>query len=273
MIRVSDIRQKFTDILEQVEQRVLDPYLLKHIETPIIDEDKLLILLSIMDGLELSYREVKNYCLSTMLIQIALDTHEQNSISSDDEKSRQLTVLAGDYFSGLYYKLLAESEDILVIKALSEGIKEINENKISVYHREADTIDKLMMSIKRIESSLLIKLTEYFQGDAWTEFFENLFFVKRLLTEKKQYLQYGSSLLFEGLKNIIFPYNEQQSTNLSSDQQQDLLMICDRYINKTKQLIEKGKNQFPYLNELLEQRISFILDRAQPIAKTFVEEG
>lgn len=161
----------------------------------------------------------------------------------------------------------------MVIKALSEGIKEINENKISVYHREADTIDKLMMSIKRIESSLLIKLTEYFQGDAWTEFFENLFFVKRLLTEKKQYLQYGSSLLFEGLKNIIFPYNEQQSTNLSSDQQQDLLMICDRYINKTKQLIEKGKNQFPYLNELLEQRISFILDRAQPIAKTFVEEG
>ncbi|OIK17129.1 heptaprenyl diphosphate synthase [Bacillus sp. MUM 116] len=270
---MSDIRQKFTDILGQVEQRVLDPYLLKYIDTPIIDEDKLLILISILDGLELSYGEVKNYCLSTMLIQIALDTHEQNSISSDNEKSRQLTVLAGDYFSGLYYKLLAESEDILVIKALSEGIKEINENKISVYHKEVDTIDKLMMSIKRIECSLLIKLTEYFQGGAWNEFFENLFFIKRLLKEKDQYLQYGRSILFDGLIQIIFPYHEHPSSNLPSDQEQDLLMVCDRYIEKAKQWIEKGKNQFPKLNEMLEHRISNILAQAQPIAKTFVEEG
>ena len=67
-----------------------------------------LFLFQLMDHLELSYSEMQNYALSTMLIQIALDTHEHISNESVEEKNRQLTVLAGDYFSGLYYKLLAD---------------------------------------------------------------------------------------------------------------------------------------------------------------------
>ncbi|WP_335712435.1 heptaprenyl diphosphate synthase component 1, partial [Neobacillus drentensis] len=139
-----DIRQKFTNIREQVEKRVCDTYLLNYIEIPIIDEDKLLLLVSIMDRLELSYSDMQNYALSTMLIQIALDTHEHITDASVEEKNRQLTVLAGDYFSGLYYKLLADSEDIMMIKALSRGIKEVNENKISVYQNEILDIEELM---------------------------------------------------------------------------------------------------------------------------------
>jgi heptaprenyl diphosphate synthase len=150
VIRLPDIRQKFIDIKKQVENKVFHPYLLKHIETPVIDEDKLLILVSIMDRLELSYSEIQNYAKSTMLIQIALDTHEHISNAIVDEKNRQLTVLAGDYYSGLYYKLLAESEDVIMIKELSKGIKEVNEHKISVYQKEADEIEVLMTSIKRI---------------------------------------------------------------------------------------------------------------------------
>ncbi|MEH7483584.1 heptaprenyl diphosphate synthase component 1, partial [Neobacillus drentensis] len=144
MIKLLDIRQKFTNIREQVEKRVCDTYLLNYIEIPIIDEDKLLLLVSIMDRLELSYSDMQNYALSTMLIQIALDTHEHITDASVEEKNRQLTVLAGDYFSGLYYKLLADSEDIMMIKALSRGIKEVNENKISVYQNEILDIEELM---------------------------------------------------------------------------------------------------------------------------------
>ena len=86
MIKLPDIRQNFTDIKQQVEQRVFHPYLLKYIETPVIDEDKLLILVSIMERLELSYNEIENYAMTTMLVQIALDTHEHISNAAVDEK-------------------------------------------------------------------------------------------------------------------------------------------------------------------------------------------
>jgi heptaprenyl diphosphate synthase len=180
VINLPDIRQKFTDIKEQVEQKVFHPYLLKYIEKPVIDEDKLLILVSIMDRLELSYNELKNYTMTTMLIQIALDTHEHISNADVDEKNRQLTVLAGDYYSGLYYKLLADSENIIMIKELSKGIKEVNEHKVSIYQKELNGIDNLMTSIKKIESSLLVKFSECFKVDLWNEFIVNLFFFQAL---------------------------------------------------------------------------------------------
>lgn len=279
MIKLQDIQTKLADIKEQVEQKVHHPYLLNYIKTPVVDEDKLLILISIMDQLELPYIEMQNYALTTMLVQIALDTHENvsNAYTSEAEyenpKSRQLTVLAGDYFSGLYYKLLAESDDILMINALSRGIKEVNEHKISLYQKEFDGIEKLMANIKAIEGSLIYRLSHYFQANVWSEFASDLLFVKRLLNEKKQYLQAGTSILFDALKKAAFPKSENKNKDISQEQQRYLLLICDRYIEFSKGLIEKGIKQLPYLNDVLEKRISSILNQHQPMAKTYVEEG
>lgn len=273
MINLQDIRQKYTNILEQVEKKVFDSYLLKYIDTPIIDEDKLLILISIMDRLELSYTNMQTYAMSTMLIQIALDTHEHITNTAEDDKSRQLTVLAGDYFSGLYYKLLADSEDILMIKALSDGVKTINESKVLIYQTKSNEIDKLMNCVMIIESSLLAKFSEYFKVDLWNEFHGHLLFYKRVLKERSLFLQSGSSRLFDLMKTMIYPKNNATLAELSGEQKNRLLMVCDRYLEISKQVIQKGIPQLPYLNDLLESRISFLLDQHQPMAKTFVEEG
>jgi heptaprenyl diphosphate synthase len=273
VIKLPDIRQKFLNIKEQVEQKVFHPYLLKYIEKPVIDEDKLLILVSIMDRLELSYNEMKNYAMTTMLIQIALDTHEHISNAKVDEINRQLTVLAGDYYSGLYYKLLAELEDITMIKELSKGIKEINEHKISIYQKELNGIENLMTSIKKIESSLLVKFSECFKVDLWNEFVSKLFFFKRLLNEKRLFIEAGSSLVFETLTELTLANTNPSIKNLSDKQKSDLLVICDRYLDSSKQFLLKGMNQLPYLNDMLEARITSIINEHQPIAKTLVEEG
>jgi heptaprenyl diphosphate synthase len=272
VIKLLDIRQKFTNIKEQIEKRVCDSYLLKYIEIPIIDEDKLLILVSIMDRLELSFSEMQNYALSTMLMQIALDTHEHITDAPVEEKNRQLTVLAGDYFSGLYYKLLAESEDILMVKSLSKGVKEVNENKIITYRYEFEGIETLMTNIKLIESALLAKLSEYFKVDLWNNFIADFLLFKRLLMEKSNFLEKESSVLFQALNRIVFPTNN-NLTGLSEEQENHLLTICDRYLEMLKQVIEKGIHQLPYLNDLLENRIKSTLSQYQPYAKTFAEEG
>jgi heptaprenyl diphosphate synthase len=277
VIRLQDICQKLSEVKGRIEQKVLHPYLMKFIKTPYIDEDKLLLLIAIMDQLELSDKQKKNYALATMLVQIALDTHEQitnEKINGIPElTSRQLTVLAGDYYSGLYYKLLADSEDIFMINVLAGGIKEVNEHKISVFQQEFEGIEKLMASIKVIESSLITKIIDYFQVNVWYEIVSNLLLVKRLLHEKRQYSKNGCSQLFETMKKIIFAKSDSKIKYLTQEQENYILVVCDRYIEFSKTIIENSIQRLPHLNEQLGIRIISILNQHQPIAKTFVEEG
>lgn len=271
-MRMQEIRQKFSKIKTEVENSVFDTYLLNYIETPIIDEDKLLILISFLDYIELPLQEIENYALSTMLVQIALDTHEHIS-TIRDEKSRQLTVLAGDYYSGLYYKLLAQSEDILMIKALSKGVKEVNEQKITVYYKESKTIDELMKSMLVIESSLLTNLTIYFNAERWNEVIGNLLLFKRILREQSQFVHTGNSFLFDAMKEILFPSSAFTFTELNNEQKNELLTSCGRQLDRLKHTIDKGVSGLPFLNPFLESKIVSLLNQYQPYAKSFVEEG
>lgn len=49
------------------------------------------------------------------------------------------------------------NRDIVLIRALAEGIKEINEHKIMLYQKAHDKMDNIMESVVTIESALLQK--------------------------------------------------------------------------------------------------------------------
>jgi len=80
------------------------------------------------------------YTLVTTLIQLGLDTHEvidRASVEPDKNtmRSRQLKVLAGDYFSSWFYQLLAKQGQIEMVGTLSKGIAELNVMKAHLYSR------------------------------------------------------------------------------------------------------------------------------------------
>jgi len=80
------------------------------------------------------------YTLVTALIQLGLDTHEVIDRSGGDPggdlmRSRQLKVLAGDYFSSWFYQLLAKHEQIEMVGVLSTAIAEFNVMKASLYSK------------------------------------------------------------------------------------------------------------------------------------------
>lgn len=78
------------------------------------------------------------YTLVTELVQLGLDTHEVIDRSNDERggdpmRSRQLKVLAGDYFSSWFYHLLAKSNQIEMIGILSKAIADFNVMKANLY--------------------------------------------------------------------------------------------------------------------------------------------
>jgi heptaprenyl diphosphate synthase len=278
VIHLLDLQYKFEGIRELLLDKLSHPYLLKYVESPYIDEDKLLLLISLLEQNGVRQEQLENYSVTTMLLQIALDTHEhvQNSLADEAEdthKSRQLTVLAGIYFSGLYYKLLAEHEDIEMIKQLAEGVKEVNEHKISVYQKEPDAIDKLMDSVKVIESKLLGKIADHFHAAEWHDFAANWLFVKRMISEEKMFLLTGRSLVFDVMKKIALPKIDQNSTELSPEQKKYLLSICARYIEFSMTMIDSAIKRLPGINSLLNERLKLIAGQQRSMSKKFAEEG
>lgn len=272
---MGDFQKKIADVKEKIEERLLHPYLFQYIDTPVLDEDKLLLLVSILDQCKISDKQLKNYSMTTMLLQVALDTHEQVTNTNANEeilKHRQLTVLAGVYYSGLYYKLLAECSDVHVIRMLAQGIKTINDKKIIVYQKDMAEMDVLMRNIKLIESSLIDQFSDYFHLDEWHDIVGNYLFIKRLKKEKEFFLQKKPSVVFDAIHTLIFPKHSGTLKELSLEQQNYLVLICDRYIEFSKQLLEKARVGLPRINELLDSRITTLLNQ-KTMAKTFVEEG
>ncbi|MBT2754904.1 heptaprenyl diphosphate synthase component 1 [Mesobacillus foraminis] len=275
---MQDFHMKLAGVRNQLTQKLFHPYLLDNITAPVIDEDKLLLLVSLLDGQALSMDEIEKYSVTAMLLQIALDTHENvdNSYSGEESgklKKRQLTVLAGTYYSGLYYKMLAETQKVEMIKELAAGVKEVNEHKILVYRKDADAIDKLMNSVKLIEASLLSRVAEYFNAKEWKELASNLLFIKRMIAEEKNFVQTGSSVVFEGLKKLAFPKSNLELAMLSIEQQKYLLSICERYIDFSISMIEAALKKLPALESLLEERLGEILGQHRSMSKIILEEG
>lgn len=81
------------------------------------------------------------YSLVTSLVQIGLDAHDRVEAKDGEPgllpmRAKQLKVLAGDYFSGRYYELLASAEDIEAVGTMSDAISDVNILKMNLYLRK-----------------------------------------------------------------------------------------------------------------------------------------
>lgn len=224
--------------------KIKHTYLDKYIKKPMIDEGKLAALSTIVNHTDLSIHVKKQYIITTMLVQIALDTHDQVPIANNDHGeesnvSKQLTVLAGDYYSGLYYLLLAEIKDIHMIRMLAKTIKEISEYKMQLYYKEVDTFANYIALIGKAESLLMTRVAEFVNVPINHEALEKLMVIHKLTAEKE-----------------VYPYDNQSSipSHWLSDHTYTAESVIADYKHQLKQLLSNPsihvstfKRQFQYM--------------------------
>ena len=177
------IKQYKEAILKQVQQNTL----LKYTGAPVIDEERLFFtLLPLLNGEDWEDSQSKS-AIAVMLIFSALAAHDLVKESSATTKAQQLQVLAGDYYSGKYYQLLASDKQLELIQQLSDGIASISEHKTRFYDRQLYSFDELIQSIQLIESKSIEQFLEYYS------FHDYVFFMKEsllLITLKKELAAY-----------------------------------------------------------------------------------
>ncbi|THE15082.1 hypothetical protein E1I69_01845 [Bacillus timonensis] len=270
MIDLHDINEIVADLKERIEDKTRHSYLQRYMEKPRIDEDKLLLLYSICEDLLLPKEQLINYIVTTMLVQQALDTHETvpNRLNYSDERMRgqQLAVLAGDYFSGLYYYLLAQATDITFIRILAEGIKEVNEAKIYYYQMDHEQIDKLFSCVTAVETAVFGKIVKTFQINKWEQLVQNFLLLKRLLLEREQYIECGNSILFKTLQKIV--------SREKLDQKTEVMYEYNKHLSLVSKKLEHSLEDNPKLNKMLRNRINELLLKSTTLSlNKIVEEG
>jgi heptaprenyl diphosphate synthase len=110
----------------------------QHTELPEFPDFRTRLLFAFLNKHDRLKSSSELYALVTSLVQLALDTHDMVAITSDAKekkaaRSRQLKVLAGDYFSSRFYHLLSQAGQIELIRVLSGAICEVNRLKMNLY--------------------------------------------------------------------------------------------------------------------------------------------
>lgn len=243
--------QKIDSIKAIVEKKLSHHFLFRQIEFPAVDEDRILMLAMAVNRSKLPEAQTDQYVTSAMLVQAALDTHENVTNQLASMKERQLTVLAGDYFSGLYYHLLADCENLDLIRTLARAIQLINEYKVSLYQFEMDDIDTFMLYLKKVETTVIEQFCGHFKFAQYHSLFTELLFFKRLASEWEKYKRGSFSILFEGLKKYA---GHDQNEN-----GQSLEGICQMYLEKSKNVLLDTMSRLGTLPSILQSRVADLI--------------
>ena len=264
---------------EKIHRRILSkashPYLVRHLNGLAVNETKLQSLILLLGPVEITAEEKGRYIMAAMLLQTALDIHDgvtETEIGEDNGqlRDRQLTVLSGDFYSGLYYHILAELGQTDLIKALAEGIKIINEEKIVLGQFKLANEQAILDSFKKIESSLLAKMGTCLNIPDLIGVFEEFLMAERLLKEKQQYEGGKHSLLYESFSRLHYR-KEVKALNIG-----DRISLEEAVLTSIRDAYRECENKMRCIKDLYPETTGFFagrLDKYETCFNSYVEEG
>lgn len=262
---VCDLQKQLDVLNKMLYENCYHPFLEKHIKLPNYDADRVMLLSHTLQNVSVSRAEKDAYITAAMLAQFALDVHEDVTNPHISMKQRQLAVLAGDYFSGKYYSILAKYHNIELIKKLASAIKTINEQKIYVYRYKGENIESFIESIKKIESNLTVHFCRHFNcSEMYHQFIVEFLFLKRAVIELENIISEKDSIFLKGLKQ----HNLDDSTNIKLA----LIEEFSKYIDQSKSRVMDLTKELSELPSLFQLRLDEVTKQFASLLNPWVEE-
>lgn len=259
------ILSRFDDTVYEIKrnfyQLIKHPYLDLYLADPEVDEDKIRFIYAMLQE-DLPKKDVELYAISILLVQAALDVHEaitlHNVTAKFERRKGQLEILAGDYYSSLYYYLLAKNNQLPMVQVFSHTIQEINEYKMNIYHSPALPFEVVQENVISIESILLQKIAAHFNLTGWGEIMKNFFYLKRLLFERNEWLI--------GKKHPITSALLQEAGSV-----EEMLYQLDQKVEDRKDMLLKSSKLVGSFEQFVTELVDDLMRRASTKEK-IVEE-
>lgn len=241
---------------EKITEQMKYTYLNQYIE-PSIDDYKLRMLRFILQTTLLDEQAQMKYISSTMLVQIAADIHESVPVTNETDETeeertyRQLSVLAGDYFSGLFYLALSQTENIEFIHTLATTVKDLNELKIKSHYNEVHSEEEFITVEQEIESLLFSRVASYFNIPNFQEMIRSLLFTYKLISEKNKIIHQD-----------LTPFIKKWSKHLKDRTKNSLILQLDNMIENHMSELHKihddlSPTSYEKISPLVEQLMAF----------------
>lgn len=189
------IEQRVAQFKQNIFMKLHHRTLLEHTGQPVVSDDELFyLLLPALNGERWSDKQ--DLAATGVAINLAaLNTHELIEEFDATSKAQQLTVLAGDLYSGAYYATLAEVGDVLLIRTITEAVATISEEKTKLYENAQQSIDVWLQMLTTIESDSIRHFFKHYHLEQYIPFAENGLLLNRL-AEELTALSKGETTLF-----------------------------------------------------------------------------
>lgn len=193
---MTSVHTEWESIVEVVTKHAENPFLKRCLGRPSVPSFFVQVLYLMLKSHALPISRIRPLCTAVALLQMGLDIHETVSLdklrTEEEMRTRQLTVLAGDYYSSQFYRLMSERGELEIIACLAQATCRINEAKMRLY---ALRDDKRIASsvwlplIRRIRGELLAALADFFHaenqlGYSWRPLVERLMALDYLVSPR-----------------------------------------------------------------------------------------
>lgn len=202
----NNIHSILENYINDLNYALREPILQREIGDFPIDEMKAFFLLLPVVNERMQDDRIKGITLSLGAIHAALDIHDLIDIDKAVSAQQQLTVLAGDHFSGIHYRVLAENGEFVFIRELSRTIAHINEQKTTLHQVKSESAAGLIAKLKVIECGCISTFYSEFGFEGYLNLTETaltyLRLKKMLNASKPQFTNVEPSTLKKALEMI-----------------------------------------------------------------------
>ncbi|QQK79857.1 heptaprenyl diphosphate synthase component 1 [Salicibibacter cibi] len=234
------------------------PFLVTYGIEPNHDEDKTILLLHAIENHDFDWVDKSERVTTAMLVEAALTAHEHIPLHNNDTaevKKNQLTVLAGDLYSSLYYYRLAKMADIPLIRLFSESIQTMNDAKACLHSHNWKTAEELEQLIVDMESTLIVNLAKFYRQEMILRTAPHFLAIKRM-KETIQTIEEGGA---QGQESPI-PLSPLLSGQRPYEERHFLKKNLKTVLTKQQTLLQEGlENVRDNLPALLSDRIMAVL--------------